>query len=159
MTSGRFAPVGAALVSAVLTITTPGCGNDANRCTDCPAIEGRYRMEFGDAGTPGECTQLGVALPDGQPLNIARTEDRLTGTAAGLSLQGSISTQGAFSLSGSSASTDGGVSGTLSLAGSYTPPVGDGGTARLAGSFVGGFSRQGGPQRCSLNSPFSATRE
>lgn len=161
MTSGRFAPSSAAFLTALLTITTLGCGNGASPCTDCPAIEGRYRLDFGDAGTPAACGQQGVALPDGELLDIDQTEGRLTTTVLGVPLQGTVSSRGSFSLSGSRTATAGGLGGSLSLAGSYTPPVEDGGTARLTGSFVGNLAPQGASdaQRCNLNSPFSATRE
>ncbi|MCP3137909.1 hypothetical protein [Pyxidicoccus xibeiensis] len=163
MTSGRLALAGAAVMTAVLTLTSPGCGDGATPCTDCPPLEGRYRMGFaGDAGVGGDCATLGVALPRDKPLNIARTGDRLTGTLEGVSLTGSVSGQGTFSLAGTLAGgTDGGRTDTLSLAGRYTPSVADGGTAQLAGTYTGTFSRTGpsGPQRCNVVSPFSATRE
>jgi hypothetical protein len=162
MTSGRFALPSASFLIAVLTITTPGCGNGASPCTDCPAIEGRYQLDFPDGGTPSECTQLGVDLPDGEVLNISRTEDRLSGTLEGVSLQGTISGESTFSLSGARAGTpDGGVSGTLSLNGTYTSPGGDGGTARLTGTFAGSFSRAGATDapRCNLTRPFSGARQ
>lgn len=162
MTSGRFALPSAVFLTAALTITALGCGNGASPCTDCPAIEGRYKLDFPDAGTPSECTQLGVGLPEGEELNIARTEERLTGTLEGVSLQGTLSGESTFSLSGARAGTpDGGVNGTLSLTGTYTAPVGDGGTARLTGTFAGSFSRAGAADapRCNLNSPFSGARQ
>ncbi|MFP2925836.1 hypothetical protein ACLESO_11575 [Pyxidicoccus sp. 3LG] len=148
-------------MTAVLILTGPGCGDGATPCSDCPALEGRYRMEFaGDAGVGGDCSNLGVDLPRGRPLDISRTGDRLSGTLEGLSLAGTVSAQGSFSLSGLAAGApDGGRSDSLSLAGLYTPPVGDGGTARLTGTYTGTFSRAGNPQRCNLVSPFSATRE
>ncbi len=161
MTSGRFALPSAAFLTAVLTITTLGCGNGASPCTDCPVIEGKYRLDFGDAGAPAACTQQGVSLPDGELLNIAQEEGRIRGTVLGVPLQGSVATQGTFSMSGTRAPTAGGVGGSLSLAGSYSPPREDGGTARLTGTFVGNLAPQGASdaQRCNLNSPFSATRE
>ncbi len=162
MTSGRFAPLGAAALTAVLTLAASGCGDAAPRCTDCPAMEGRYRMDFGDGGVPGECSQMSVDLPRGRPLDITREEDALTGTLEGVTLRGTVSAQGSFSMSGNTpGSPDGGVTRTESLAGVYTPPVQDGGTARLAGTFSGTFTRAGpgGPQRCNVVTPFSATRE
>jgi len=162
MTSGRFAPPSTAVLTAVLTLATSGCGDEGPRCTDCPALEGRYRMGFGDGGVPDECTPLAVNLPQGEPLDITRTGAELTGTLQGVSLRGTVSGQGSFSLSGNAASSpDGGVAKTLSLAGFYTPPVQDGGTARLAGTYSGNFTRAGpvGPQRCNVVSPFSATRQ
>jgi hypothetical protein len=162
MTSGRFAPLGAAVLTVAFALAPSGCGDAVPACTDCPAVEGRYRMEFGDAGVPGECTQLAVDLPRGRPLDITREEDALTGTLEGLTLRGTVSAQGSFSMSGNATgSPDGGVTRTVSLAGLYTPPVQDGGTARLAGNFSGNFTRAGpnGPQRCNVVTPFSATRD
>jgi hypothetical protein len=163
MTSGRFAPLGAAVLTGVLALAAPmACGDGAAPCTDCPALEGRYRMDFGDAGVPSECAQLGVQLPRGQRLDISREGDTLTGTLETVSLRGTVSAQGTFSLSGNaSAPPDGGVTRTLSMAGLYTAPVGDGGTARVAGTYTGNFTRAGpnGPQRCNVVNPFSATRE
>lgn len=164
MTSGRFAPLLGAAVLTVVSTLAPGCGDGAAPCTDCPALEGRYRMDFADAGVSGECSQVGVTLPRGEVLDITREEATLTGTLEGVSLRGSISAQGNFSLSGTGpGAPDGGLASTstLSLAGRFTPPVGDGGTARLAGTYTGTFTRAGpnGPQRCNVNNPFSATRE
>ncbi|WP_164014190.1 hypothetical protein [Pyxidicoccus trucidator] len=161
MTSGRFAPLGAAVLTLGLTLATSGCGDGATPCTECPAIEGRYRMDFGDAGAPDDCGTLGVDLPRGQPLDITRSGADLAGTLQGVSLRGTVSGQGSFSLSGNAAgSPDGGVTQSLSLSGLYTPPILDGGTARLAGNYSGNFSRAGpnGPQRCNVITPFSATR-
>ncbi|MBZ4421896.1 hypothetical protein [Myxococcus sp. RHSTA-1-4] len=163
MTSGRFSPLGAALLTGVFTLTAlTACGDGAAPCTDCPALEGRYRMDFGDAGVPSECSQLGVDLPRGEPLDITRTEATLTGTLESVPLRGTVSAQGTFSLSGNAAGTpDGGVTQTLSLAGRFLPPVADGGTALLTGTYTGNFTRAGpnGPQRCNVVNPFSATRE
>lgn len=159
MTSGRFAP---AALTAVLSLAASACGDGAAPCTECPAVEGRYRMGFGDAGVPGECSQLNVDLPRGKPLDIARTGASLTGSLEGVSLRGMVSAQGSLSLSGGAAGTpDGGVSTTLSLSGFYMPLAGDGGTASLTGTYTGTFTRAGpnGPQRCNVVSPFSATRE
>ena len=162
MTSGRFAPLGAAVLTLGLSLATSGCGDEPPRCTDCPALEGRYRMDFADGGVPGECGSLAVDLPRGQPLDITRAGDELSGTLQGVSLRGTVSSQGSFSLSGNAAgSPDGGVTQSVSLAGLYTAPVQDGGTARLAGNYSGNFTRAGpnGPQRCNVISPFSATRQ
>ena len=153
--------MGVAVLTLVSTLA-PGCGDGAAPCTDCPAVEGRYRMDFADGGVPGECSQLGVTLPQGKVLDLTREEATLTGTLEGVSLRGTVSAQGSLSLSGTApGSPDGGLANTLSLAGRFTPPVGDGGTARLAGTYTGNFTRAGpnGPQRCNVNNPFSATRE
>ena len=162
MTSGRFAPLGAAVLTVGVFLTAPGCGDGATPCTDCPALEGRYRMAFADGGVPAECSPLGVDLPRGERLDITRTESVLTGTLKAVPLRGSISAQGTFSLAGNAAAApDGGVTQAVSLAGRFTPPIEDGGTARLAGTYTGNFTRAGpnGPQRCNVISPFSATRE
>lgn len=159
MTSGRFTPV---LLTALLSLAASACGEGTSTCTDCPALEGRYRMGFADGGVSAECSQLAVDLPRGRPLDIARTGDALTGSLEGVSLRGTVSGQGTFSLSGNAAGLpDGGLSRTLSLAGRFTPPVTDGGTALLAGTYTGNFTRAGpnGSQRCNIISPFSATRE
>ncbi|MFP2908863.1 hypothetical protein ACLESD_28195 [Pyxidicoccus sp. 3LFB2] len=162
MTSKRFAPLGAAVLTVGLSLATSGCGDELPRCTDCPALEGRYPLDFADAGVPSDCGPLAVDLPRGQPLDISRSGDALTGTLQGVSLRGTVSGQGSFNLSGNAAaSPDGGVTRTLSLAGLYTAPAQDGGTARLAGNYSGNFTRAGpnGPQRCNIVSPFSATRQ
>lgn len=159
MTSGRFTP---AVLTALLSLAASACGEGTSPCTDCPAIEGRYRMDFADGGVPAECSQIAVDLPRGRPLDIARTGDALTGSLEGVSLRGTVSSQGSFNLSGNAGGNpDGGLTQNLSLAGSFTPPVTDGGTARLAGTYTGTFTRAGpnGPQRCNVISPFSATRE
>ncbi|NMO21734.1 hypothetical protein HPC49_42240 [Pyxidicoccus fallax] len=163
MTSGRFVSLGGTVLMAVLTFTAPlGCGDGTTPCTDCPPLEGRYRLDFADAGVSGECTQLGVALPQGKRLDITREEATLTGSVEGVPLRGTVSSLGTFNLGGASAgSPDGGVTQVLNMTGRFTPPVEDGGTARLAGTYTGNFTRAGpnGPQRCNVVNPFSATRE
>ncbi|QSQ25646.1 hypothetical protein JY651_12250 [Pyxidicoccus parkwayensis] len=159
MTIGRFTP---AVLTVVLSLVASACGDGVSPCTDCPAIEGRYRMGFGDAGAPAECTQLGVDLPRNKPLDISRTGGALTGKLERVSLRGTVSAQGTFNLTGNAAGTpDGGLGSMLSLTGFFTPPVTDGGTASLAGTYTGNFTRAGqnGSQRCDIVSPFSATRE
>ncbi len=161
MTSGRFLRFFAGL----LTLTAWGCGGGDTACTDCPAVEGRYRMRFNaDAGVPPECALLGVELPVGEVLDIARTGDRLTSQLAGVPLEGAITFQGTFSLSGSitNAGAPGGArTDTLALNGSYLAPMTDGGTASISGVFTGSHARASdtGGQRCNVSSPFSATRD
>jgi hypothetical protein len=118
-------------------------------------------MGFADGGVPGECGQMGVDLPRDKVLDIARTGAALTGSLEGVSLRGTVSAQGSFSLSGSAAgSPDGGLSSTRSLSGTFSPPLFDGGTALLSGTYTGTYTRAGpnGPQRCNVISPFSAAR-
>ncbi|MFY2559696.1 hypothetical protein ACN469_18820 [Corallococcus terminator] len=153
---------GVAALALALGLGAPGCGDGAAPCTDCPALEGRYRMAFGDGGVPADCANLGVELPRGRPLDINRSGDRLIGNLEGVGLLGNVSAEGSFTLAGSmGGAQDGGRNDTLSLAGRYTSPVGDGGTARIDGTYTGNYSRPSGtaPQRCSLVTPFSATRE
>jgi hypothetical protein len=162
MTSGRFAPATAVVLAVLGTLLAiPGCGS-GTPCTDCPALEGRYRMAFSDAGVPGECANLGVqGLPQGSELEVSRTANSLSGTLEGVDLQGSVYATGDFSLAGTrSAVLDGGRTDTLSLTGRYTPPLEDGGTALLGGTFSAGYSRggAGAPQRCNVTRPFTATR-
>ncbi|MCK8502262.1 hypothetical protein OWM54_00925 [Myxococcus sp. MISCRS1] len=161
MTTGRLTLTGLAVLATALGLGAPGCGDSAAPCTDCPAMEGRYRMAFGDAGVPAECLNLGVELPRNRPLDVTRSADRLIGNLEGVGLLGTISAEGSFSMAGTGPGQDGGRMDTLSLAGRYTSPEGDGGTARLDGTFTGNFSRPGvePPQRCSFVTPFSATRE
>ncbi|WP_426752499.1 hypothetical protein [Myxococcus sp. Y35] len=161
MTSGRFLRFCAGL----LTLTAWGCGSGDTGCTDCPAVEGRYPIQLtGSAGVPAECALLGVELPEGEVLEIARTGDSLTSELAGVALRGTIGFQGAFNLTGSATNT--GASGgartdTLNINGSYIAPVTDGGTASISGVFTGMYARGSntGGQRCTVSSPFSATRD
>ncbi|MFP2963728.1 hypothetical protein ACLEPN_39885 [Myxococcus sp. 1LA] len=159
MTSGRFAPFFAGL----LLLTTTACGGGDTRCTDCPAVEGRYRLRFNaDAGVPSECALLGVELPAEEVVDIARTGDSLTSRLAGVPLRGTITFQGTFFMTGSGAGAlAGGRTDTLTLNGSYTAPLTDGGTASISGVFTGSYVRASdtGGQRCNVSSPFSATRD
>lgn len=162
MTTGRFALTGIAALAIAATLATQGCSDDTIACDNCPAVEGRYRMNFGDGGVPADCTLIGVDLPRGQPMDITRTGASLAGKLEGVGLSGNVSAEGSFTLAGTQAGApDGGISVNLSLAGRYTPPEGDGGTARLDGTFTGNFSRPStnAPQRCGIVVPFSATRE
>ncbi len=161
MTSGRFPRFFAGL----LTLTAAGCGGGDTPCTDCPAVEGRYRIQFsGGAGVPPECSLLSVALPAGEVLDISRTGDQLTARLAGVSLAGTIGSYAAFNLMGSA--TNAGAPGgartdTLNLNGSYIAPAMEGGTASISGVFTGTYVRASdtGGQRCTVSSPFSATRD
>lgn len=162
LNTGRLTLTGVAALALALGLGAPGCGDGASPCTDCPPVEGRYRMAFGDGGVPADCILLGVELPRGRPLDITRSGDRLIGNLEGVGLLGNVSAEGSFTLAGSfGGAMDGGRMDTLSLAGRYTSFEGDGGTARLDGTYTGNFSRPSGtaPQRCSLITPFSATRE
>ncbi|WP_342381719.1 hypothetical protein NVS55_19130 [Myxococcus stipitatus] len=162
MTTGRFTLTGVAALALAAGLATQGCGDDTVPCDNCPAVEGRYRMAFTDGGVPADCTLLGVDLPRGRPLDITRTGASLAGKLEGVSLSGNVSAEGSFTLAGTQpGAPDGGTTVNLSLAGRYTPPEGDGGTARLDGTFTGNFSRPstGAPQRCGIIVPFSATRE
>lgn len=157
MTSGRFAPFFAGL----LLLTTGGCGGEAPRCTECPAVEGRYRLQFDTgAGVPPECALLGVEGPTGEVLDIARSGENLTSRVAGVPVRGTITSQGTFLMTGtgvpSANRTD-----TLTLTGSYQAPLTDGGTASITGVLTGSYVRASdtGGQRCNVSSPFSATRD
>ncbi|AKQ65891.1 hypothetical protein A176_002803 [Myxococcus hansupus] len=161
MTSGRFTRFFAGL----LTIAAWGCGGAEAPCTECPAVEGRYRIQFnGGAGVPPECSLLSVALPAGEVLEISRTGDQLTGRLAGVPLSGNIGSYSAFTLMGSTnnAGAPGGArTDTLNLNGSYLAPAAEGGTASISGVFTGTYVRASdtGGQRCTVSSPFSATRD
>ncbi|GEL70834.1 MULTISPECIES: hypothetical protein [Myxococcus] len=157
MTSGRFAPFFAGL----LLLTTAGCGGEAPRCTECPAVEGRYRLQFDTSGgVPPECALLGVEVPTGEVLDIARSGENLTSRLAGVPVRGTITSQGTFVMTGtgvpSANRTD-----TLTLTGTYLAPLADGGTASINGVLTGSYARASdtGGQRCNVSSPFSATRD
>lgn len=163
MTSGRFALAAVVIAATGTLVATSGCGDDGAPCTDCPAMEGTWRMDFADAGVPAECVNLGVqALPQGEDMTVNRAGSTLTGTLTGVSLQGTVYASGDFSLGGiGPTSLDGGHTDNLNLTGLYTPSVGDGGTAALRGTFSGNYSRAatgGTPQRCTVSRPFTATR-
>ncbi|AEI67611.1 hypothetical protein [Corallococcus macrosporus] len=159
MTSGRFVPFFAGL----LLLTATACGGADTRCTDCPAVEGRYRLQWNTSGgLPSACALMGVELPTDERMDISRTGDSLTSQLANIPLRGSISAQGNFLLTGSGAGAPtGGRTDTLSLSGTFVGPVTDGGTASLSGVFSGSYVRASdtGGQRCDVSSPFSATRD
>ncbi|NOJ87821.1 hypothetical protein HNV26_19690 [Myxococcus xanthus] len=144
-----------------LESATAGCGGEAPRCTDCPAVEGRYRLQFDtSAGVPPECALLGVEVPTGEVLDITRSGENLTSRLAGVPVRGTITAQGTFLMTGtgvpSANRTD-----TLTLTGSYLAPLTDGGTASINGVLTGSYARASdtGGQRCTVSSPFSATRD
>ncbi|QDE90914.1 hypothetical protein BHS06_19155 [Myxococcus xanthus] len=157
MTSGRFAPFFAGL----LLLTTGGCGGEAARCTECPAVEGRYRLQFDtSAGVPPECALLGVEVPTGEVLDIARSGENLTSRLAGVPVRGTITAQGTFLMTGTGVPSVNRTD-TLTLTGSYLAPLTDGGTASINGVLTGSYARASdtGGQRCTVSSPFSATRD
>lgn len=157
MTSGRFAPFFAGL----LLLTTAACGGGDTRCTDCPAVEGRYRLQFNPgAGVPSECALLGVELPAGEVLDIARSGETLTSRLAGVPLRGSVTSLGTFVMTGTGAAVANRTD-TLTLTGNYLAPLADGGTASISGVLTGSYVRASdtGGQRCNVSSPFSATRD
>ena len=157
MTSGRFAPFFAGL----LLLTTAACGGGDTRCTDCPAVEGRYRLQFNtDASVPSECALLGVEIPAGEVLDIARSGENLTSRLAGVPIQGTITAPGTFLMTGTGAPSANRTD-TLTLTGTYLAPLTDGGTASITGVLTGSYVRASdtGGQRCNVTSPFSATRD
>ncbi|MDC0707856.1 hypothetical protein POL68_05185 [Stigmatella sp. ncwal1] len=152
MTSGR-------LWLAALCLLATGCdGGGSAPCADCPPIEGRYDLEFAAGPLPAACVSEGVGLPAG-PLDIQRSGGQLTGSVAGVTLQGSVYPNSTFTLLGSRAA-DGG-SDSLNFTGSYSAGSADGGTeAQLAGSLTRGFTRAGGTGApCSLIRSFTAARQ
>ncbi|ADO72333.1 hypothetical protein [Stigmatella aurantiaca] len=150
MTSGRLWLVALGLLGT-------GCDGGTAACTDCPPIEGRYDLEFAEGTLPAACVSEGVGLPTG-PLDIQRAGAQLTGSVAGVTLQGSIYPNSTFLLLGNQVA-DGG-SDSLNFTGNYTPGSADGGTAaQLSGAFTRGFTRAGSTNApCSLTRAFTAAR-
>lgn len=158
MTSGRFWLITLSLSGTALAL---GCGEAGSACTECPPLEGRYALEFAPGTVPEACASLGVGLPEG-PLELQRAGSQLTGSVEDVSLQGTVYSNGTFSVLGTRVVEGGGGSDSLGFNGRYTPASTDGGTAaQLSGTYTGGTTRgsgQGAPP-CSLVRSFTATRQ
>lgn len=159
MTSGRFWLIAATLAGTAAAMAS-GCGDDnVEPCTACPAMEGRYTVEFAEGTLPAECTSLGIQLPQGA-LEMNRVGSQLNATLDGVPLQGTVFTTYDFNLAGARGPMDGGTD-TYSLTGRYVPALMDGGTGSLTGTFSGNYTRTTptGAQRCALGRPYTATQQ
>jgi hypothetical protein len=161
MTTGRIPSSG--LAAFLLCLAVAGCGGTSQGCIQCSPVDGRYALEFGTGVTPGSCQGVTVTLPQG-PLDMTRQGSELTAQLDGLTLRGTLYESNNFNLLGSSVGNmDGGTAGleSESLTGRYVAGVGDGGVDTLIGDWQGNFTSTstGGPRRCSVTRPFTATRQ
>ena len=161
MTTGRIPSF--ALAAFVLCLAAAGCGGSSQGCLQCSPIDGRYALEFGTGMTPGTCQGVTVTLPQGA-LDMTRQGSELSATLEGVTLRGTLYETNDFNLLGSRVGNmDGGTAGleSESLSGRYVAGVGDGGVDRLIGDWQGNFASTstGGPRRCSVTRPFTATRQ
>jgi hypothetical protein len=159
MNSGRFWLIVAALAITAVAMSA-ACGNSGGApCTNCPAMEGRYMVQFAAGTDPEECATLGVPLPRG-PLDIERAGAALTAHWEAIELQGTLYQSNDFTLLGTDAELDGGRT-TFSLSGRYAPGSTDGGLGMISGTFTGTYTRGSpqGPQDCSHFRPYTAAQQ
>ena len=163
MTSGRFRLLLLpAVLGGVLVVNEWGCGGTSAGCVQCPPMEGRYALAFGEGTDPAACASVGVQLPTG-PLEVSRAGDALTAQVEDVTLRGTLYQSYDFTLLGlGSGGEDGGTRlDAMSFSGRYVPARGDGGVPTLAGNWQADYSRGAatGVQRCAVTRPFTATRQ
>lgn len=157
----RSAAFALALVACV--VAQVACTTDNTPCvSDCPALGGAWDIAFPDGGTPDpdadDCQALGVSLAPGT-LEVVQRGAELDGTFEGEPLQGLLYETYEFSLLSRG---DGGPDAT-SVRGRYLATgAPDAGLGQLQGTWtrtVRGAPNGGATQTCTLQRPFTASRQ